>query len=317
MENDPLRRDVVVEVIYSDWSSDTEVLFPAAVELRVAGAVVHTEQRESIAVNVGLAPDTFDFPAGAAPLFVEEDAARGALRHQWHRGFASIGIPMSGVQTAIEAAELAPGVHHLTGGSHHSLVVEQADGVVVVDAPLYEARCLAILDWIDANLAGASTTHIVVSHFHQDHSACARTFIARGATLVVGEAAQDAWDAILAAPSTLEPDEFAKNPVADPDIVLVPDGGSLTLDDASNPLTLYHLESEHAHDLLLPFVDSAGVAYTVDLFSPNLSLPADAPQEVLDALALHGITDDVITVVGGHGMGTATVADIEAAAAGG
>ncbi|MEM9455476.1 MAG: hypothetical protein AAGF11_14940 [Myxococcota bacterium] len=316
MEHDPLRRDVTVEVTYEDWDSGTAILFPAHVELRLAGQVLHSEQRDSVMVNGELPADTFDFPPRAAPVHVEADAERGAHRHQWHRGFASIGIPMSGVQSAIEATELHDGVHHLAGGSHHSLVVEQAGGVVVIDAPLYDARCVAILDWIEQSLGGAPTTHIVISHFHSDHSACARTFIARGATLVIGEDARDAWDAILTAPSTLRPDELSRNPVDDPPIMVVPDGGALTLDDPEHPVVLYDLRSEHAEDLLLPFVPDAGVLFSVDLFSPNLALPADNPQEVVDSLALHGITNDVSIVVGGHGAGTAAVADIVAAAAG-
>lgn len=156
-------------------------------------------------------------------------------------------------------------------------------------------------------------THVVVSHYHQDHSACARTFVARGATLVVGEPARDAWVGLLARPSTLEPDELAKSPRPRPEIVTVPEGASLVLDDATNPIALYDLPSEHATDLLLPFVPGAGVLFSVDLFSPGLRLPADNPRELLDALSRHGLTDAVRVVVGAHGAGTATVADIAAA----
>ena len=273
-----------------------------------------TPRREaSILLDDSLASDAFDFPDEAMPTHVPSEADRGAHQHQWHRGFASIGIPMSGLQTTVEATELADGAHYLTGGTHHSLVIEQANGVVVFDAPMYAQRCLAILDWIETNLSSAPVTHVVISHYHQDHSACARTFVAEGSALVVGEDAKTAWDKILVAPSTLIPDALAMSPVNDPTFVLVPDGRSITLDDATNPITIYDLESEHAEDMLLPFVDSAGILFSVDLFSPNLELPADNPQEVIDALETHGITDAVNLVVGGHGSGTATVDDIVAA----
>ena len=45
----------------------------------------------------------------------------------------------------VESQKMADGVYYLTGGTHHSLAIEMADHIVVVDTPLNEARATAVL----------------------------------------------------------------------------------------------------------------------------------------------------------------------------
>ncbi|MBX7080426.1 MAG: MBL fold metallo-hydrolase [Nannocystaceae bacterium] len=318
IENDPLRRDVEVAVDFVDWqASDGGVAFAGEASITVDGIVIASETRSGVSTTTAPPPDAFTLPASAPED--PDEAARGERNSMWSQSFVGAGIPLAGLQTQVVATEIAPGVHHLWGGTHHSLVVEQSGGVVLFETPLYEARCVAVLDWIDANLDGAAVTHAVVSHHHVDHAACARTLVARGATLVVGTGAESVWDEVLAAPSTVEPDELAANPVDDPAIEIVPDGGEFTLDDATNPVTVYDLENPHAADLVLPVVEGAGVAFVVDLYNPGFPFQVFGPvgaQAVLASLELHGALDAVSLIAGGHGFGTATLAELQAAAGG-
>jgi len=208
--------------------------------------------------------------------------------------------------------QLAPSVHHVTGGSHYSIVVEQENGLVLVETPLYEARCQVVLDWAEAEFPGKPVTHAVVSHYHVDHAGCARTLVARGATLVVGEGSDVVWTDVLAAPSTIDPDELSALSV-EPMIEYVPDGGSLVLDDATAPVTVYDAPNGHSDDMVIPLVD--GIIFVADLFNPGspTQLISDGPQDLLDALELHGLTGAVEVIAGAHGFGTATIADVQAA----
>jgi glyoxylase-like metal-dependent hydrolase (beta-lactamase superfamily II) len=314
LENAHLHRDSELDIRYADWQATADgVLFPNEVQLWIGGYLVHEELRGAVTSNPGLPAESFDLPPEATSTFDPAEAERGARTHQHNQLFASIGIPLDGLQTFVLPAEVAPGVWHLTGGSHHTMVVEQAGGLVVIDAPLYPQRCEAILDWIDAELGGAPVTHLVVSHHHEDHVSCARVFAAVGATVVVHETAEAFFDEIMTAPSTIEPDRLALNPVA-VTIDTIPTGGIYVLDDLDNPITIYPLPSTHAVDLVLPFVESAGIAFTVDIFSPNFFPNPFGAQEVLDALNAAGITGDVNAIFGGHGFGSSTVAEVQAIA---
>lgn len=317
MENAHLHRDVELDLRYYDWQSTADgVLFPHEVQLWHGGELIHDELRSEVASNPELPADAFALPPESTAVYDEPEAIRGTRNHQHNQLFTSIGIPNDGLQTFIDADEVAPGVWFLGGGSHHTVVVEQASGLVVLEAPLYPQRCEAILDWIDVNLASAPVTHVVLSHHHEDHVSCARTFVATGATLVVHETSEAYFGEVLAAPSTIEPDRLEENPVRNPVVELVPSGGSYTLDDASNPITVYELTSTHAQDLVFAFIESAGVALTVDIFNPGFPANPYGAAEVLDAFDAAGVTPNVNLVVGGHGFGYATLADVQAAAGG-
>jgi glyoxylase-like metal-dependent hydrolase (beta-lactamase superfamily II) len=315
MENAHLHRDVELDVRYADWQdTDDGVLFPNQVQLYLGGELVHDEARSSVASNPGLPATTFDLPAGSMAMFDAAEADRGARSHQHNQLFTSIGVPIDGLVLTVAPAEVAPGVWHLTGGSHHTVIVEQDNGLVMFDAPLYAQRCEAILDWIDADLGGAPITHLIVSHHHEDHVACARVIAATGATFVVHEDSEAYFDEVLAAPSTIEPDRLELMPVV-PMVEVIAAGSTYFLDDTNNPIMVYPLVSTHAVDMVLPFVESAGIAYTVDIFSPGFPANPVGAQEVLDAFDAAGITADVDGVVGGHGFGPpATVADVMQAA---
>ena len=91
-------------------------------------------------------------------------------------------------------------------------------------------------------------------------------------------------------------------------------GDTYVLDDTNNPVTVYPLTTTHAVDMVLPFVESTGLAYTVDIFSPGFPANPAGAQEVLDAFDAAGITGGVNLIVGGHGFGIADLDDVIAAA---
>ncbi len=108
-----------------------------------------------------------------------------------------------------ESEVLAPGVFYITGGSHHSLAVEQADHIVVVEAPLNEARSLAVIAKAKELIPGKPIRYLVNSHAHFDHSGGLRTYVDEGATIVTHDANKAYYETAWAAPRTLNPDRLA------------------------------------------------------------------------------------------------------------
>src|SRR5690606_37441345 len=98
--------------------------------------------------NPSLDAELFAFPSGADPMYVAEDALWGEINFTFQQAFDAIGIPLDVKQTYVQAEEIAAGVWFVTGGSHNSVVVEQAGGLVVIEPTLYPERSAAILDWI-------------------------------------------------------------------------------------------------------------------------------------------------------------------------
>lgn len=305
-ENEHLRADVPVEVHFSDWKALTGgVIAPQRAAITVDGEVVHEELR-TITINPSIPATAFTVPDGGVPSLVQDEVRRGERSHQFHEMFSAIGIPLDGGQTTISTAQLQPGVWHVTGGTHHSLVVEQANGIVVVEAPLYAKRSEALLTWIGTQFPGKSVTHVIATHFHGDHSAGLRTFVAAGATVVAGEAALGLYRKVFAARRTIEPDRQATAPRL-PTLRGVAPGETLALPSATNPVQVYTVNTTHAADMVVAVV--AGVLFVSDIYSPTFPPNPAALRELRQAITDHPNTP-VQTIAGGHG-GTSTLQQLD------
>ena len=119
---------------------------------------------------------------------------------------ASATVPA--VQTM--SAKLANGARHVTGGSHHSVVVEFNDHVAVIEAPLDEARSLAVIAEAKKLVPNKS------SEIRPDHASplrsqrCIMTHAAEGATVVTHQSNVPYFEKTLVAPATLSPDAQSK-----------------------------------------------------------------------------------------------------------
>ena len=300
METDHLRRDVVIDVIFDSWApAQGGLAFPNNVTMMLDGVTVHSETRSMVAVNTPLQASLFEFPAGVSPNYDESLANWGRSGHHFYQMMASLGFPRSGLETNIETEELAPGVHHVRGNFHHSLVIEQEHGIVVSEAPLHELRSEAVINWIERSFPDKPITHVIATHHHSDHSAGLRTYVARGAIAVVHEAAEAFFADIFQRPSALRPDALAENPTG-ANIETVPADGSYTIPDTSRTVVVYPLANEHAADMVLIHVQGAGVVFVSDVYNPNPGIPAGPGGRLVQA-AIEAAGIEVSIIAGGHG----------------
>lgn len=307
VENDHFRADVPVEVFYADYSdAGAGLSLPRRAVMTVDGEVVHEELRTTLTANTAIAASTFAVPGGGQPTVVADQAAGGERSHQFFEMFSGVGIPLAARQTTVVPTELVPGVWHLAGGTHNSLVVEQATGVVVVEAPLYADRSEALLSWIATNLR-KPVTHVVATHFHGDHAGGLRTFVAAGATVVAGDAALGLYRQVFAAPRTIEPDDLATTPRL-ASLRGVDFGDQVTLADATLPVEIYTVNTTHAADMVVAV--AGGILFVSDIFSPGIPASPAALRELRQAITDHP-TVVVARIAGGHG-GTATLAELDA-----
>jgi glyoxylase-like metal-dependent hydrolase (beta-lactamase superfamily II) len=309
LENDHLHRDSQLEVHYGGWQLAGEgPSFAREVFLLLGGQILHEEQRSDIEVNPSLGDDSFALPDGAMPAHDAELASWGETSAQFHNQFSALGIPIDFVQSYVEPVELQAGVHHLIGGTHHSLAVEQDGGVVIVEPPLYPERSEAVLAWVQSAI-GKPVTHVVVTHHHEDHAGGLRDYVAAGATVVVAENARAFIAEVAAAPSTLAPDALSQGPVA-PVFHSVPLLGSVVIADATNPVEIHHLPNGHASDMVVAYLPNGGYLFESDLYNPGNGGSSFAKifvQQLHDGIAPLGVA----TLVGGHG-GVAPLSELQA-----
>ena len=100
---------------------------------------------------------------------------------------------------------------YITGGSHHSVAIDQADHIVVVEGPQSEERSLAVIAKVKETIPNKPIRYLVNTHVHFDHSGGLRTYVDEGATIVTHELNKPYYEQAWAAPRTLNPDRLAKS----------------------------------------------------------------------------------------------------------
>jgi len=311
--HDTLLCDVELEVTYADWTEIAGGLrYPRAVAVNLPIGTMYQETRSELAVNEALDRARFTLPPGATRPVDPPAAALGAKRIVFHEMMSLIGVPSALSQTTVHETALAPGVFFLDA-THNSLVVEQADHLVLVEAPLDRERSAAIAAWAAQKFPGKSITQVIATHHHFDHAGGLRYFVAAGATIVM-QASTKAFfdDRVFGASCTVFPDALAAHP-RPADIRTVPALGKLRLDDPTNPVEVYAIDAGHANDMVIAYLPGQKALFNSDLYIPlpddlkQLGLvPYFTPHDVRDlaaGIAHHGLTPALI--VGGHGGVTA------------
>lgn len=217
------------------------------------------------------------------------------------------GVPASPPAVIVTLVELAPGVWRAEGGSHHSLVVDQGDGLLVVEAPQNAARSTAVLDTLAARFPAKPVKAVVNSHHHWDHSGGVRGVLARGVPVITHVRNVAFLEGIGQSHKSVAPDALDEGSPL-PAITGVTD---TVLTGASGPTVhLLSLPTVHVEGILAAWVPDAKLLFVVDVLSPGATLPQLGSAEVEALLTARGL--DAERIVGGHG-GIASRADLQAA----
>jgi glyoxylase-like metal-dependent hydrolase (beta-lactamase superfamily II) len=190
------------------------------------------------------------------------------------------------------------------------LVVEQTNGVVVIEPGFFDLKGEAIIDWISENIPDKPITHIIATHAHMDHGGGVRPYVAAGAKLIVHENAKGFFEKVLSRPaSKILPDALDRNP-RQGEVLVVSADEPLEISDEIRPVVVYPVENGHTTDMVMIMVANEKVLYSGDLYVGALARyapaarrisPAKQPTstiELYDAIQLYQL--DVETLVGSH-----------------
>ena len=262
--------DVPLEVTFHDWQAVDGVSFPMQVRLSYGGAPGLEVRRSVVTVNPDYDVSHFAPLEGVTYVHDAEAAKRGKSISQTIRAFTMAGA----ARPTIAAIDLEPGVHLLYAApvdGVYTFVVEQDNGVVVMEPGQNDLKGEEIIEWIGEKYPGKAVTHVIVSHHHNDHGAGIRPYIAAGATLVVGESAIEFYRAQIDRPkSTVLVDALDRNPVAGK-IEGVAAGGSFRIEDATQPIVVYPVLGGHVRDMVLAVLEKQKMLYAGDLYISGLA----------------------------------------------
>jgi glyoxylase-like metal-dependent hydrolase (beta-lactamase superfamily II) len=236
--SNPVLGDVLMETEFADYADHDGFKLPSVITSRIDGDVVAVTRVTATSVNA----ETGDLAAPA-------DAASAP----------------SETPAAIEVAEAAKGVWYLTGQSHHSVLAEFQDHLVLIEVP-NEARTLAVIAKARELVPGKPLTHAVVTHHHFDHSGGIRAAVSEGLTIIAHAGAAKFVEDVAGRKHEIEPDALAKSPKP---LNLQAVEGELLLEDEAMSVALYPVDgSPHSDTLLMAHFPRHGFLVEADLYSP-------------------------------------------------
>ncbi len=168
--------------------------------------------------------------------------------------------------TRVQSQKAAEGVWYLTGGTHHSVVIEMSDHLIVAEGPLNDDRALAVIAEARKLVPGKPIKYLIVSHHHFDHSGGVRAFAGEGATIVTQNASRAYFERVLATPATVAPDHLAKSGKK-ATVEGVPD--RRVLGDATRTVEIRHIAGiQHADDMLMVYLPKEKFLIQADAYTP-------------------------------------------------
>jgi glyoxylase-like metal-dependent hydrolase (beta-lactamase superfamily II) len=284
--DNPILGDMPVAVTYSNYQRFGEVRFPTKI-VQLEGGQPFIE---TTVTDVK--------PNGAVAITVP-DAFRGAK------------MPAENIQTQ----KLGDSTWFIGGGSHNSLAVAFNDYVVLIEAPLNEARAEAVIAEVHKLVPNKPIRYVVNTHNHFDHLGGVRAAAADDIIVIAPAVDKPYYEKIFAVPHTLNPDKLSKSGKK-VKIEAVKDKRVLTDGTHSVELDVMPLKP-HVDAMMIVYLPKDKVVVQADI---NTALPANtAPPANPNPWTVDLYDEiqkqkwDVAQIAGIHG-GVSKMADLEKAA---
>jgi hypothetical protein len=311
-DDDSLLGDADYDVVFSDWKQVSGVLVAHSLTERLAGADVGKIVYTNVSAN----------PAFDAKLFEPSEklsgelkpAATGNVPYQWVLRRISLGRFTDSDAVNYDAAtspglklvEIAPNVTHAVGGTHNTLIVAMPSFLVVFDAPINEWQSRWTIDAMRQKYPGKPIKYLVLTHQHNDHTGGARTYVAEGASVIIGAPGKAYFEKVFAAPHTVNPDQLQKNPKP---VSVTEFADQMSIKDGDDEIRLYKIANSHSEPMVIGHIVRSNVVWVTDLYSPTRDKAKNASMVEFDQ-ALKKLNIKPAIIAGGHG-GSAPVAEFE------
>ena len=244
---DPVLGDTPVVTTYQEYRTIDGVQFPMLIRQTMGGYPVLDLVVKEVLVNPALA-----MPVPEAALDVAE---------------------------RVTSEKVADGVWFVGGGSHNSVAIELQDRLILVEAPLNDARTQAVIDHVKTLVPGKPIRTVVNSHQHFDHAGGVRAAVAEGATIVTHAANVAYFENAFAQPNRIRPDAMARSG-SKPLIAAV--GDKLEIGDATRPVEVHRIiRSAHSDSFLMVYLPKERLLIEADAFTPPA--PNTPPPAVANA----------------------------------
>lgn len=238
--------DVTETTLFSMWTIEQGLRFPRQTDRFWNGTPRGSETVTAVSLDASSPPDAFAIPDEVREAFDPSPPPRVASLTLGQRGDGP--------------KDVAPGVVQLTGAWSVALV-EQADGIVIIEAPISSAYSAQVLDEAARRYPGRPITAVVTTSDAWPHLGGVREYVARGIPVYALDLNRPILERLLAARHRAEPDRLEREPRA-PAFRWVSD--RTVVGEGPNRLELYPVRGENGERMIMAWLPERRVLYTSD-----------------------------------------------------
>jgi hypothetical protein len=167
---------------------------------------------------------------------------------------------------AVQTERLGDGLLYFNASGYHSMAVEFSDHITVLEAPIDDARSIAVNKVIHEMIPGKPITYLVNTHAHFDHAGGVREYVSEGVTVITHESNKSYYDRVWARPRTLNRDRLARSPRA-PVFETMTEKKVLT--DPTRTIELHHIQGNgHNPWILMVYFPREKLLFYGDMYNP-------------------------------------------------
>jgi glyoxylase-like metal-dependent hydrolase (beta-lactamase superfamily II) len=167
----------------------------------------------------------------------------------------------------VKVEKAADGVWYITGGSHHSVLVEMKDYLIVIEGPQGDERAAAVIAEVKKTVPGKPIRYLVNTHHHFDHSSGVRAFALEGATIVTHDINRAYFERAAANSRNFSPDRLAKSGKK---AVFQSMGDNMVLTDGTRSVELYQIVGNaHHQGLVMAYLRKEKILIEADAYTPG------------------------------------------------
>lgn len=277
--------DVRQRIYFDNFQLNHGITFPTNEVEERNDAIWQSTQALNVEFNVPLDEPSFAMDAKAA--------AQSTASPGWNRPFRRTNKPIP----------LSPGVD-LYPGSWNSTIVKQADGIVILEAPISGLYTAGVIEEARTKYPGVPIKAVLSTSDSWPHTGGVRAAVAQDLPVYILDLNRPLLDKMMAAPHTLHPDALQKSKdkagaANAPNWKIV--SGKLQLGAGENRMELYPLRGASTERQYMVYFPESRILYASDTLALNQDGTLYDPelmQEVVQAVQRENLS--VATVFAMH-----------------
>jgi glyoxylase-like metal-dependent hydrolase (beta-lactamase superfamily II) len=301
---DALEGDSNFDAEFSDWRDVAGVKIPMRTFYTLNGMTIADMTYRDVVANPAVLAGAFDIPPdqlakAAKPADPRITPFHWVIRRQYSAFYFDVDNQYGDEGTKPTIADIGPYISETQGWTHNTVFIDMGTYLIAMEAPNDDGQAIAHLAVARQKYGNKPIKYLVLSHHHVDHVGGMRTFIAEGATIVVGPGDGDYFRKALARTQTQNWNAPTADKPYNPQVIEVTD--KWVAKEGNREVDFFPIENPHAADMLLGWVPDQKLGLVTDIWNPGPPVTVSNPNlaSVIHAVDKLGIKPTKFA--GGHG----------------